>query len=57
MIKLLFPYADQPARQRRRKSRRKRVDPVALRALTDALPIQREAARDSIRRLRKQERY
>jgi prevent-host-death family protein len=39
------------------KSRRKRIDPMALRALTDAIPVQRETARNFVRRLRNQERY
>ena len=39
------------------KSRRKRIDPSALRALTDTIPVQRESARDFVRRLRDQDRY
>jgi prevent-host-death family protein len=39
------------------KSRRKRIDPLALRALTDSMPIQLESARDFVRRLRDQDRY
>jgi prevent-host-death family protein len=39
------------------KSRRKRIDPLALRALTDSMPIQLESARDFVRRLRDEDRY
>jgi prevent-host-death family protein len=39
------------------KSRRKRIDPLALRALTDAMPVQRESARHFVRSLRDQDRY
>ncbi len=36
---------------------RRRVDPSALRTLTDAMPPQREAARDLVRRMRDEDRY
>ena len=36
---------------------RKRIDTAALRAITDAMPIQRESARDFIRRMRDEDRY
>jgi prevent-host-death family protein len=36
---------------------RKRIDLSALRALTDMMPVQRESARDLVRRLRDQDRY
>ena len=36
---------------------RKRVDPSALRAMTDAMPLQRESARDAVRRMRDEDRY
>jgi prevent-host-death family protein len=36
---------------------RKRVDIAALRAMTDAMPPQRESARDFIRRMRDEDRY
>jgi prevent-host-death family protein len=36
---------------------RKRINLAALRALTDTMPVQRECARDLVRRLRDQERY
>ena len=36
---------------------RKRIDLSALRALTDMMPVQRELARDLVRRLRDQDRY
>ena len=39
------------------KTRRKSIDPTALRAMTDAMPRQRESARDFIRRLRDEGRY
>jgi len=39
------------------KTRAKRIDLPALRALTDAMPLQRESARDFVRRLRDQDRY
>jgi len=37
--------------------RRKRIDPSALRAITDAMPTQPEGARDFVRRIRDGERY
>jgi prevent-host-death family protein len=36
---------------------RKRVDLAALRAITDAMPVQPETARDFIRRMRDEDRY
>jgi prevent-host-death family protein len=36
---------------------RKRIDPAALRAITDAMPIQPESARDFIRRMRDDDRF
>jgi prevent-host-death family protein len=36
---------------------RKRIDPSALRALTDAMPPQRESARSLVRRMRDEDRY
>ena len=36
---------------------RERIDLSALRALTDAMPVQRESARDLVRRMREQDRY
>jgi len=36
--------------------RRKRIDPSALRAVTDAMPMQPESARDFVRRMRDDER-
>jgi prevent-host-death family protein len=36
---------------------RKRIDVAALRAMTDAMPVQRETARDFIRRMRDEDRY
>jgi prevent-host-death family protein len=36
---------------------RKRIDPSALRALTDAMPLERESARDLVRRMRDEDRY
>jgi len=36
---------------------RKRIDLSALRALTDAIPLQRESARDLVRRMRDGDRY
>ena len=39
------------------KTRAKRIDLSALRALTDAMPLQRESARQFVRRLRDQDRY
>jgi len=36
---------------------RKPIDLSALRALTDAMPVQRESARDLVRRMRDQDRY
>jgi prevent-host-death family protein len=39
------------------KAARKRIDPSALRALTDAMPVQPEPARDLVRRMRDQDRY
>jgi prevent-host-death family protein len=36
---------------------RKRVDAAALRAMTDAMPLQRESARDLVRRMRDDDRY
>ena len=38
-------------------SPRKRIDPAALRAITDAMPIQPESARDFIRRMRDDDRF
>ena len=38
-------------------SPRKRIDPEALRAITDAMPIQPESARDFIRRMRDDDRF
>jgi prevent-host-death family protein len=37
--------------------RRKRIDPAALQAITDKMPMQREGARDFVRRMRDDERY
>ena len=39
------------------KRRRKRIDLSALRALTDRMPMQRESARDFVRRMRDEDRY
>jgi prevent-host-death family protein len=39
------------------KRRRKRIDLSALRALTDRMPMQREPARDFVRRMRDEDRY
>ena len=36
---------------------RKRIDVAALRAMTDAMPMQPETARDFIRRMRDEDRY
>jgi prevent-host-death family protein len=36
---------------------RKRIDLSALRAMTDMMPLQRESARDLLRRLRDEDRY
>ena len=36
---------------------RKRIDIAALRAMTDAMPVQAETARDFIRRMRDEDRY
>ncbi len=36
---------------------RKRIDVAALQAMTDAMPVQTETARDFIRRVRDQDRY
>jgi len=36
---------------------RKRIDTAALQGMTDAMPMQRESARDFIRRMRDEERY
>ena len=36
---------------------RKRVDVAALRAMTDAMPLQRESARGLVRRMRDEDRY
>jgi antitoxin (DNA-binding transcriptional repressor) of toxin-antitoxin stability system len=36
---------------------RKRIDVAALRAMTDAMPMQQEAAGDFIRRMRDEDRY
>jgi prevent-host-death family protein len=36
---------------------RKRIDVAALRAMTDAMPVQPETARDFIRRMRDENRY
>lgn len=36
---------------------RKRIDLSVLRALTDAMPLQRESARDLVRRMRDEDRY
>ena len=36
---------------------RRRVEPAALRALTDAMPRQRESARELVRRMRDEDRY
>ena len=38
------------------KARRKSIDPAALRAMSDAMPRQRESARDFVRRLRDEDR-
>ena len=39
------------------KTPRKRIDRSALAALTDAMPVQTESARDLVRRMRDQDRY
>jgi prevent-host-death family protein len=39
------------------KTRAKRIDLSALRAPTNAMPLQRESASDFVRRLRDQDRY
>jgi prevent-host-death family protein len=36
---------------------RKRIDLSSLRALTDAMPLQRESARNLVRRMRDEDRY
>jgi antitoxin (DNA-binding transcriptional repressor) of toxin-antitoxin stability system len=36
---------------------RKRIDVAALRAMTDAMPMQPQTARDFIRRMRDEDRY
>ena len=36
---------------------RKRIDPMALRAMTDAMPMQPQTARDLIRRMREDDRF
>ena len=36
---------------------RKRVDPAALREITDAMPVQLQTARDFIRRMRDDDRF
>jgi prevent-host-death family protein len=36
---------------------RKRIDMTALQAMTDAMPVQTETARDFIRRMRDEDRY
>jgi prevent-host-death family protein len=36
---------------------RKRIEPSASRAMTDAMPLQREPARDLMRRIRDEDRY
>jgi prevent-host-death family protein len=36
---------------------RKRIDPAALRAVTSAMPLQPEAARRFVRRIRDEDRY
>lgn len=36
---------------------RKRIDVMALHALTDAMPMQRESASEFIRRMRDEDRY
>ena len=36
---------------------RKRIDAAALKAVTDAMPVQPEMARDLIRRMRDEDRY
>jgi prevent-host-death family protein len=36
---------------------RKRIDPTALRAMTDAMPMQLQTARDFIRRMRNDDRF
>jgi prevent-host-death family protein len=36
---------------------RKRIELAALRAVTDAMPMQPEAARDLVRRMRDEDRY
>ncbi len=36
---------------------RKRIDVAVLRAITDAMPVQPETARDFIRRMRDEDRY
>ena len=36
---------------------RKRIDAAALQAVTDAMPVQPESARDFIRRMRDEDRY
>jgi prevent-host-death family protein len=36
---------------------RKRIDASALRVMTDRMPMQRESARDLVRRLRDEDRY
>ena len=36
---------------------RKRIDPMALRAITDGMPVQPQTARDFIRRMRDDDRF
>ena len=36
---------------------RKRIDVAALRAMTDAMPVQQKSTRDFIRRVRAEDRY
>lgn len=39
------------------KTPRRRIDPKTLGALTEAMPLQSESARDSVRRMRDEDRY
>jgi prevent-host-death family protein len=36
---------------------RKRIDPSAMRAMTEAMPVQSESAREFVRRMRDDDRY
>jgi hypothetical protein len=57
MKKRVMPHRKPVTKRKTAKRNRKPIDFVALRALTDSMPLQKESAGASVRRMRDQDRY